>query len=184
MENTEIRNKNIKRTVLNTVESLIGPLRGVNTHSVLGYVHKAYPPIYSKLAEKSGFTSSLVIRGVEGGVIPSLRQKGLIYSYYQGIEKNKVDLEPKAIGIESDLRAIQVPKNLERRENIGNLAKYVADLGLEALAGKKGMFYDGLLYSASLILWHLEIEDSILAASERVRIVLDSAESVNRVKSD
>ena len=179
-----LRNKIIKRTALNTVESLIGPLRGVNTHSVLGYVHKAYPPIYSTLAEKSGFTSSLVIRGVEGGVVPSLRQKGLMYSYYKGIEKNKVDLEPKAIGIESDLRAIQVPKNLERRENKCNLAKHVANLGLEALAGKKGMFYDGLLYSASLIIWHLEIEDSILNASERVRVILDSGKSIDRVKAN
>ena len=179
-----LRNKIIKRTVLNTVESLIGPLRGVSTHSVLGYVHKAYPPIYSKLAEKSGFTSSLVIRGIEGGVVPSLRQKGLMYSYFQGIEKNKVDIDPKAIGIQSDLRAIPIPKNLEGSENRDNLAKHVANLGVEALAGKKGMFYNGLLYSASLILWHLETEDSIMAASERVRLVLDSAKSLDRIKSD
>ena len=82
------------------------------------------------------------------------------------------------------MRAIQVPKNLERRENKGNLAKHVTALGLEALAGKKGMFYDGLLYSVSLIIWHLEIEDSILNASERVRCILDSGKSLDRVKAN
>ena len=50
-----LRNKIIKRTVLNTVESLIGPIRGINTHSVLGYVHKPYPPIYANLAENQDF---------------------------------------------------------------------------------------------------------------------------------
>ena len=179
-----LRNKIIKRTVLNTVESLIGPIRGINTHSVLGYVHKPYPPIYSTIAEQSGFTSSLVIRGVEGGVVPSLRQKGLMYSYYQGIEKNKVDIDPKIIGIDSDLRAIAVPKNLEGTKNRDFLAKHVANLGMEALAGERGMFYNGLLYSASLILWHLEREESLSAASEKVRAVLDSASTIKRVKED
>ena len=179
-----LRNKIIKRTVLNTVESIIGPLRGVNTHSVLGYVHKAYPPIYSTLAEKSGFTSSLVIRGVEGGVVPSLRQKGLMYSYYKGIEKNKVDLEPKAIGVESALRSIAVPKHLEGKDNRDELAKHVANIGMEALSGKKGLFYDGLVYTASLILWHLGSETSFVLASEKVRNALDSARILERINPD
>jgi anthranilate phosphoribosyltransferase len=176
-----LRNKIIKRTVLNTVESLIGPIRGINTHSVLGYVHKPYPPIYANLAEKSGFSSSLLIRGVEGGVVPSLRQKGLMYSYYQGIEKNKVDIDPKTIGIKRDLRAISIPKKYEGLKNKTKLAEHVANLGLEALSGKKGMFYDGLLYSASLILWHLNIESSLSSASEKVRSTLDSANTVERL---
>ena len=179
-----LRNQIIKRTVLNTVESLIGPLRGINTHSVLGYVHKAYPPIYSKLAKKSGFKSSLVIRGIEGGVVPSLRQKGLMYSYENGVEQSKVDIEPKQIGIESDLRAIEVPKKLKGLKNRDILAKYVANIGMETLAGKRGMFYDGLLYSASLILWHLDREESILAASEKVRLILDSARAIERFKEN
>ena len=55
-----LRNKVVKRTALNTVETLIGPLRGKSTHSILGYVHKAYPPIYAALCEKAGFSSSPV----------------------------------------------------------------------------------------------------------------------------
>jgi len=178
-----LRNKIIKRTVLNTVESLIGPIRGVNTHAVLGYVHKPYPPIYASLAQRSGFSSSLLIRGVEGGIVPSLRQKGLMYSYYEGVEKDKVDIDPKKIGVIQELRAIGVPKKLEGSTQQSSLAKYVSNLGLEALSGDKGMFYDGLVYSASLILWHLGREKSLLSASEKVRSVLDSSRVLKRMKT-
>ena len=124
-----LRNQVIKRTVLNTLETLIGPIRGVNSHSILGYVHKAYPPIYASLCEKAGFTSSLLIRGVEGGVVPSLRQKGLMISYYGGIEKDRVDINPKLLGIDSELRSISFPKKFENLKDKDLLAKYVIDLG-------------------------------------------------------
>ncbi|MBT5783793.1 MAG: anthranilate phosphoribosyltransferase, partial [Candidatus Thioglobus sp.] len=73
-----LRDRVIKRTVINTVETLIGPLRGKTTHSILGYVHKPYPPIYAHLVKSSGMDTALLVRGVEGGVVPSLRQKGLM----------------------------------------------------------------------------------------------------------
>ena len=98
-----LRNKIVKRTVLNTVETLIGPLRGKNTHSILGYVHKAYPPIYAALCERVGFDSSLLIRGIEGGIVPSLRQKGLMISYYRGVEKDRVETDPKLLEINLSL---------------------------------------------------------------------------------
>ena len=177
-----LRNKIIKRTVLNTVESLIGPIRGKNTHAVLGYVHKPYPPIYASLAKHSGFSSSLLIRGVEGGVVPSLRQKGLMYSYYDGAEKDKVDIDPKKIGVTQEFRAIEIPKNLEGETKKSSLAKYVVDLGSEALSGKKGIFYDGLVYSASLILWHLKDEKTLTLVSEKVRSALDSSKAIERLK--
>ena len=150
-----LRNKVVKRTVLNTVETLIGPLRGKKTHSILGYVHKPYPPIYAALCEKVGFSSSLLIRGVEGGVVPSLRQKGLMISYHKGIEKARVDIDPKLLGINSELRAIGLPKEFENGIERDLLAEYTVNLGRSALSGESGMFYDGLVYSASLILWHL-----------------------------
>jgi hypothetical protein len=46
------------------------------------------------------------VRGVEGGVIPSLRQKGLMVSYQGLIEQDRVDINPKSLGIDQDLRAI------------------------------------------------------------------------------
>ncbi len=177
-----LRNKLVKRTVLNTVESLIGPIKGINTHSILGYVHKPYPPIYASLADQAGFSSSLLIRGVEGGVVPSLRQKGMMVSYHKGEEKDRVDIDPKTIGIHRELRAISFPKEFESPQNRNSLATYVAELGQSALSGKEGMFYDGLVYSASLILWHIGEEKTLLAASEKVRAVLDSSNALARIE--
>jgi anthranilate phosphoribosyltransferase len=163
------------------VETLIGPVRGKNTHSILGYVHKAYPPIYAALCEKVGFDSSLLIHGVEGGVIPSLRQQGLMISYHRGVEKAKVDIDPKLLGINSELRAIALPKRFENGKERDLLAKYVVDLGRSALSGELGMFYDGLVYSASLILWHIGKSETLPLAAERVREVLNSGKALNRL---
>jgi len=176
-----LRNKIVKRTVLNTVETLIGPLRGKNTHSILGYVHKAYPPIYAALCERVGFDSSLLIRGIEGGIVPSLRQKGLMISYYRGVEKDRVETDPKLLEINSKLRSISFPKRFQNGRERDLLADYVVDLGRSALSGESGMFYDGLVYSASLILWHLGTSKTLPAASARVREVLNSGKALNRL---
>jgi anthranilate phosphoribosyltransferase len=113
-----LRERLIKRTVINTVETLIGPLRGKTTHSILGYVHKPYPPIYAHLVDASGMDSALLVRGVEGGVIPSLRQKGLMVSYQGLIEQDRVDINPKSLGIEQELRAISFPDKLDVHSDI------------------------------------------------------------------
>ena len=176
-----LRNKVVKRTVLNTVETLIGPLRGKNTHSILGYVHKPYPPIYAALCEKVGFNSALLIRGIEGGVVPSLRQKGLMISYHKGVEKARVDIDPKLLGINSELRAIGLPKEFENGIEKDLLAEYTVNLGRSALSGESGMFYDGLVYSASLILWHIGKSKTLPSAAERVREVLNSGKALTRL---
>ena len=176
-----LRNKVVKRTVLNTVESLIGPIRGQRTHSILGFVHKPYPPIYAALTARAGFDTSLVIRGVEGGVVPSLRQKGLMISYLGEKEKARVEIDPKAMDIQRELRAIVFPQNLTIEKDKSSLAEYTIVLGKSALAGEKGMFYDGLVYSASLILWHLEKFKDLSDAAEHVRAVLDSGKALKRL---
>jgi len=179
-----LRNKIVKRTVLNTVETLIGPLRGKSTHSILGYVHKAYPPIYAALCENVGFSSSLLIRGIEGGVVPSLRQKGLMISYHHGIEKNQIKTDPKFLGINSELRSISFPKEFNNGKERDLLAEHVVNLGRSALSGESGMFYDGLVYSASLILWHLGKSKTLSSAAERVKEVLNSGKALSRLPTN
>ncbi|MCS5586496.1 MAG: anthranilate phosphoribosyltransferase [Gammaproteobacteria bacterium] len=176
-----LRDRIIKRTVINTVETLIGPLRGKNTHSILGYVHKPYPPIYANLVKSSGMDSALLVRGVEGGVIPSLRQKGLMISYEGTDEKDRVDIDPVSLGIEQDMRAISFPGELDVHQNIPELADYTVKLGKAALSGEKGMFYDGLVLSASLVLWHTKKAKSLVDASQMVREVLDSGKALSRL---
>jgi hypothetical protein len=45
------------------------------------------------------------------------------------------------------------------------------------------MFYDGLVYSASLILWHLRGSKTLPLAAEIVRSALDSGEALVRLNS-
>ena len=176
-----LRNLIVKRTVINTIETLVGPLRGRKTHSILGYVHKPYPPIYAKLVDLAGIDTSLLIRGVEGGVVPSLRQKGLMISYFGSEERSRVDIDPSVLGINQDLRAISFPRDLDVNSNIKDLAEHTVSLGKAALSGEKGMFYDGLVYSSSLILWHLNKVESLQDGSELVRSVLDSGRAIDRL---
>ncbi len=176
-----LRNKIIKRTVLNTVETLIGPLRGKNTHSILGYVHKPYPSIYASLTNSAGFDTSLLIRGIEGGITPSLRQRSLAISYIGGIESASVTIDPKIIGIKQELRAISFPRNLNVDCEKTNIANHTITLGKAALSGEKGMFYDGLVYVASLILWHVNKVNSIEDGASMVRQTLDSGRALKRL---
>jgi anthranilate phosphoribosyltransferase len=176
-----LRDNVIKRTVINTVETLIAPLRGKTTHAILGYVHKPYPPIYAHLVNASGMDTALLVRGVEGGVIPSLRQKGLMVSYLGVEEQDKVDIDPKVLGIEQTLRAISFPDGLSVEKDIQALAEHTVSLGKAALSGEKGMFYDGLVLSASLVLWHTKKANSLIEAAEMTRVVLDSSKALNRL---
>ncbi len=177
-----LRNRVVKRTVINTVETLIAPLRGRTTHAILGYVHKPYPPIYADLVNAAGVDSALLVRGVEGGVIPSLRQKGLMISYQGSEEQDRVDIDPFAIGIHQDMRAIAFPEGLDVHNNIIELAQYTVKLGKAALSGEQGMFYDGLVLAGSLVLWHTKKAKNLNDGAQMVRKILDTRKALKRLK--
>ena len=102
-------------------------------------------------------------------------------SYHRGVEKAQVDIDPKLLGIDRKLRAIAFPKDFENDIERDLLAEYTVNLGRSALSGESGIFYDGLVYSASLILWHLGKSKTLPSASERVREVLNSGKALNRL---
>ncbi|MDP7621281.1 MAG: anthranilate phosphoribosyltransferase, partial [SAR324 cluster bacterium] len=79
----QFRKRIVKRAAISTAEVLTGPIRGrKKTHLLTGYVHNAYPPIYTMLARHSGFSSTLLLRGTEGGVTPSLRKRDEFIRYW------------------------------------------------------------------------------------------------------
>ncbi|MGD8672932.1 MAG: anthranilate phosphoribosyltransferase [Thiogranum sp.] len=188
-----LRQKMIKRPVLTTVEVLAKPISGrQKTHFVTGYVHKPYPPVYAMLARHVGFDSALIVRGIEGGVIPSLRQEGRYFAYHDMGEEHGVDIDPASIGIQQELRAVPLPDDLPAAEQVGDdialtvnvraAAKAAADAGMAALAGKKGGTYDSLVYAGALVLHHLGRQPDLNSAAEQVRSVLDSGAAAARVK--
>lgn len=184
-----LRSRIIKRQVLTTVEVLVGPIRArKQTHLLTGYVHKAYPPIYAELARFAGFDSALIVRGVEGGVIPSLQQPAKIWSYQNKGEESVVEYDPTTIGIQQSTRSVPIPKDLPPPEksldeiaidfNVEAGAQAAARSGIEALEGKAGPARDSLVYSAAIVLTHLGKCASLQAAADEVRKILDSGKAL------
>jgi anthranilate phosphoribosyltransferase len=189
---TSLRQRIVKRQALTTVEVLAKPITGRNkTHLVTGYVHKPYPAKYASLARFAGFEGCLLIRGTEGGVIPSLRQPGMLFRYDNLGMEEPVEINPQAIGIDQPVRAVPLPEDpgimregdeIARIRDVSRAASIAAETGLAALRGKRGPAYDSLVYSCALILWHAGRHGSISQAADQVRKVLDSGEARDRVR--
>ncbi len=190
----DFRSLIVKRPAITTVETMVGPVRGRRkTHIMTGYVHKPYARIYALLARHAGFDSALIVRGVEGGVIPSLRQAGKVFYYHDQGEEQSLELNPLDLGIDQPLRAPPLPASMLRQDDAGNdsvpefdaavAAQAAAAAGLDALAGKPGPTRDGLIYAAALCLWHLKRYPSINVAAAVVRHVLDSGKARTRIQA-
>jgi anthranilate phosphoribosyltransferase len=193
-----LRTSIIKRQAITTVETLTGPVRGRNkTHYMSGYVHSPYTRMYTMLARHSGFDTCLLVRGVEGGVIPSLRQKGKMYFYHDRGEEQSQEFDPVDIGIQQAVRATPLPDDLPPRpaeqgvggDDIGaafdvNAASdLAAEAGIAALNGEPGSSYDALVYAGAIALWHLKKFGNLPDAAAHVREVLDSGKAMQRLQA-
>jgi anthranilate phosphoribosyltransferase len=179
----------VKRPAITTAEVLAGPVRGRrSTHLVTGYVHKPYSRIYALLARHAGFDSALIVRGVEGGVIPGLSQTGKAWRLLGGAEEVPVELKPAELGIESGVRAPRIPgaagegeAEAEATLDTAAVARAAADAGRAALEGAPGPTRDCLVYGAALCLWHLGRHGSLREAADAVRGVLDRGRALARL---
>ncbi len=184
----------VKRPAVTTVEVMAGPIRGrKKTHLMTGYVHKSYPRMYAMLARHAGFDSALIVRGVEGGVVPSLQQPAKVFYYHDEGEVQQILVEPTSIGISQSKRAVPIPDDLPKVKNKGDtiattvdpdaIAEAAAEAGIAALEGKGGPVYDSLVYAAAICLLHLKRHDSLQAAADAVRKALDSGEPLTRFRA-
>ena len=190
---TDLRTKMVKRQAITTVEVLTGPIRGRNkTHYMSGYVHKPYTRVYAMLARHADFDSCLMIRGVEGGITPSLRQSGKVFYYHDKGEELGQDFDPKDIGIQQEVRATPLPDELPpapESEDVSAdfdaeaVARMAADAGIAALNGEQGSTYDALVYSGAIALWHLKQFDNLQDAAAKVREVLDNGEALKHFEA-
>jgi anthranilate phosphoribosyltransferase len=183
-----LRTSIIKRQAITTVEVLTGPIRGrQKTHFMSGYVHKPYTRVYTMLARHSGFDTALLVRGVEGGIIPSLRQKGKMVYYHDKGEEQVQEFDPADIGIQQEVRATPLPDDLPPRpaeDDVGAdfdvtaAAQLAAEAGIDALNGKPGSSYDALVYAGAIALWHLKKYDRLAGAADRIREVLNNGQAL------
>jgi anthranilate phosphoribosyltransferase len=187
---TSLRTLIVKRPAITTAEVMAGPVIGRRrTHLVTGYVHKPYPRIYALLARHAGFDSALIVRGVEGGVIPGLSQTGKVFRYWDGGEETSVEFKPAELGIEQSVRAPRIPgaSDQDDSEHVAPLdtaavAKAAAEAGRAALEGQPGPTRDCLLYGAALCLWHLGRHTTLAEAAGAVRGVLDRGKPLEHLR--
>ncbi len=182
----ELRQRIVKRQIITTVEVLAQPIRATGkTHMMSGYVHKAYPPVYANLARHADYDSMVLIRGVEGGVVPSLKQPGRFFSYSAMGEESATDLDPTSAGVTRLTRNVPLPEQLadieqnNSEERLDKLAKEAAKNGLEALQGIRGGTRDSLVYSGAIML-HFLRQTSLSDAADSIRILLDSGAALEK----
>jgi len=182
---TQLRNLIVKRSVLNTVEIAIAPIRGRRkTHLVTGYVHKNYPRIYALLARAAGFNSALIVKGLEGGVIPSLQKSARLFYYRGQTELESIEVDPASLGSHYTERAARAPHAAPMASEAADpksLARAAADRGMETLDGKPGPMRDALAFGAGLCLWHIGRYASVSDAVEEPHGVLTSGAALGRL---
>jgi anthranilate phosphoribosyltransferase len=185
-----LRSLIVKRPALTTLEVLAGPVRARRkTHLVTGYVHKAYPRVYTLLARAAGYDTALLVRGIEGGVIPSLREEGKYF--FDKDWKSEVAREITAgeFGLEQSLRPLPIPAELlgdedhTKRLDADAIAGAAADAGQRALAGEYGPIRDHLIAAAALCLHHLDRYSTPRAAADAVRGALDDGSAARRLRA-
>ncbi len=181
----ELRRLIVKRPCLATLEKFCGPLRtrGKN-HLVVGYVHAAYEQLLPLLARHAGYATALIVRGIEGGVIPPLNAPSKQAGYQNGGPDVSAKLAPREAGIEAEVRNTALPDSVEGAVfNHSLVAAAAAQAGLEALSGASGPMRDSLVLAAAAILQHIGRAASLPAAAALARNALDSGAALARFQA-
>ncbi len=167
-----LRQRMVKRTCLATLEKMLMPLTASATHLVTGYVHKAYPPLLTWLASRNGFQSALVIHGIEGGIIPNLRDTTTYFQTEDSLAQGEgSSCHPQLCNI------VQTTRGVLPSHGDSVTAEDTAEQGLRALQGEAGAAFDALLYSTALIVWHCGRAESLAQAAGQVRENLSNGQA-------
>lgn len=190
-----LRSTIVKRTAITTLECLVGPLRGQEkTTLYTGFVHKAYPPVYSDLARMVGFDNAIIARGVEGGLIPSLQQPAKVHFYADGGEDQllvvnaakdlAMDHKTRSTPLPKDIAIYDIPEAEDRPSfDLDAAVKATLKAGLSALEGKDSSSKDALVLAAAIALFKAHKADSLTAGAEMARAAIDSGEALKRFKA-
>jgi len=157
-----LRDQMVKRPCITTIEKGLMPLKAVHrNHFITGYVHKAYPDVYAALARSMGYDTAAFIKGIEGGVVPTVSQVSR-YFHWSGSDDSleKIRIVPEDIQIQQSSRSVDLPDGVLQvdecgrpvRSTIDELAKLTAAEGINALKGVKSVMYDCIVLGASVSL--------------------------------
>lgn len=183
-----LRDLIVKRPCLSTLECCVRPFHATRkNHLVTGYVHKPYPPIYAMCADVAGFDSATFVRGVEGGIVPSVAQISRYFPWHReqhakpgsivafdDIGLTEVPIDPADLGIEQTARATPWPE--VDVSNHAVAAQHCAELGMAALQGEMGVMRDAVRLGAAVAFAGCR-QESINSALESVDAVLESGQA-------
>lgn len=162
----DLRTKMIKRPSLATLEKLLMPIKAQGkNHLLVGFVHKAYPSVLAWLANQAGFATAMVMRGIEGGILPTLRETSNNYRVH-GDSFEEYALDPTEFDIEQTTRGVlpQTGDDVTAQETV--------EVGLATLSGQTGPAFDSLVLGAAMNLWHVGLQASPRQAADHVRQVI------------
>ena len=132
------------------------------------------------------------MRGVEGGVIPSLNQPSKLFCYQGEASDREVRLDPAEYDIQAAERAVPLPEHLPQQAaddeikgsiDADALAHASAQAGLAALTGEPGPVRESLVYGAALSLVQLGRCPDAASAAATVRSVIDDGLAARRLEA-
>ncbi|NNC99194.1 MAG: anthranilate phosphoribosyltransferase [Gammaproteobacteria bacterium] len=181
-----LRDRMVKRTAITTLERLLVPLRAQQkTNLVLGYVHKAYPDIYSSIAKQAGFASALLVKGVEGGFAPALNKP--VRGYFFNFDLPEAAPSGKCV-LDLPTTMIANQAAVSNASPVSESVDQCLQSGLAALSGERGTARDSLVISSAQIIHtyqsHAHADaDSFADAVEKVQYCLDNGAAKSRFQS-
>ncbi|MBX2835732.1 MAG: anthranilate phosphoribosyltransferase [Gammaproteobacteria bacterium] len=189
-----LRNQIVKRPVLSTTEVLLCPIKASGkTHLITGYVHKPYRETYVKLARHVHFDSLLLVRGTEGGVIPSFRADVHVVRYSDTSNEQELDIPLEPLDLSRNYRAMDIPETCPPAEynlstigmkwDIDALAELCAKEGRAALENTPGPIHDAAVLGAALSLWHIGRATDMDEAVRQAKQAIESGEALRRLEA-
>lgn len=171
----DLRDRIVKRSALTTLERLLMPVRARRrTHLILGYVHRAYPEIYGAVAKTAGFSTSLLTKGVEGGLAPAtnkpLRQSFTDFKG-KGVLSKETSCELPTSILSGTAAAPVLDSNADRVASTLNL-------GIRVLNGERGVARNSLVLAASQVLFAHSAGFSLGEVVEKVQRSLDNGSAL------
>lgn len=185
-----LRDQMVKRPCITTIEKGLMPLTGRRNHLITGYVHKAYPEVYANLAITTGFNSAAFIKGIEGGVVPTVAQPSRYFDWFKD-QLTKVRITPDELQIQQSDRSVALPGTELVVDDCGRpdeksmdmLAQATVSEGLAALNGTKNMMFDCIVYGASVALasvWRCDVS----AVQAEIKNAMDDGSALRSFTSD
>ena len=158
----DLRTRMIKRPSLATLEKLMMPIKAQRNYLQIGFVHKEYPAILASVADYAGFDLALIVRGIEGSIVPTLREASNCFIGSKG-EAISLPIDPTEFDIQQTTRGV-LP---QQDQPIS--ASQTVELGLQALSGQTGVAHDSLVLAGAMALWQYGVQTSPQQAADVIR---------------